>query len=405
MNLLYVCQRVPFPPDRGDKIASYSTIRHLAKRHRVFVAALADSPQEAAFADGVRELGVEIEVVRMHRWGARFAALKGLLGKQPLSLTYFRSRRLSEVIARRAREEAFDLVLTFSSSMGPYARLVPNVPLVADLVDLDSQKWVLYAEHSRWPRSLVYRSEARRLLRYERELTARAALSLVTTEAEREDAQRLLPGAALAVYSNGVDLEYFQAAPYPVESKQLVFTGVMDYWPNSQGVAYFANEILPLIRRSVPGCTFTIVGSRPTKEVKALARDPGVTVTGRVPDVRSYLRSAAVVVVPLLMARGIQNKILEAMATARPIVTTSMAGKGVDAGESDGVFAADGPAEFATRVIELLESSEKASQLGAEARRRVEDAYVWEKQVAHLEGLLEAVCSRQPPRAARGDCP
>jgi sugar transferase (PEP-CTERM/EpsH1 system associated) len=388
MNILYLAQRVPYPPSRGDKIASYHAVRYLAAKHSLFVGALAHDKDDLEHARELKRLGVEVDVALRHPSAASLAALQALVTGAPLSIAYYRSNELARAILDRAATVRFDAVIAFCSSMGQYADLLPGLPLIADLVDLDSSKWELYAAASRWPHSAVYAAEQRRLLEYERRLTKRAAVAIVRTEAEREDCLRLIPGARFEVVSNGVDLAYFSANGAKPTTRNVVFTGVMDYFPNVHGVEYFCREILPRIRQRIPDATFTIVGSRPNGRVRRLRNIPGVAVTGEVPDVRPYLRAASVAVAPLVLARGIQNKVLEAMAMNTPVVTTPAAFRGIDAAEGDGIFVADEPDDFATKVVRILENPRLGWEMGKRARGAVEKRYVWDEQLASLERLI-----------------
>jgi len=281
--------------------------------------------------------------------------------------------------------------------------------LIADFVDMDSRKWALYAAASRRPLSWVYATEARRLLRHERWLARRAHCTLVRTEAELEDCRRLIPGGQFRVLANGVDLEYFSHDGPRVPSRRIVFTGVMDYFPNVQAVTLFCDRILPLIRNAVPEATFAIVGSRPSSTVRALAERPGVSVTGRVPDVRPYLRQAAVAVAPLLIARGVQNKVLEAMAMGTPVVATNAVLRGVGAREGEGVLVGDTPDAFAGKVVRILRDPTLAVELGRRGRRFVETHCVWEAHLAGLEAVLEEAIAawheRGRPSEPEGDRP
>ncbi len=394
MKILYICQRVPYPPDRGDKIASYHAIRHLQTRHDVTVATLADSSEELQNARKLEEKGFRVICVRRSPLVSRLSVLGALLGKTPLSVAHYRSRSLFEALAREAKENEVELVITFCSSMGQYAAVFPATPEIVDFVDLDSQKWDLYARWTAWPKSLIYRLESRRLLAYEKVLARRAALTLVRTEAERRDCERLLDGGRFHVLANGVDLEYFrprEAGGARERGAKLVFTGVMDYFPNVQGVKFFCEKVLPLVERRIPDVSLSIVGSRPSREVLRLAEIPKVEVTGRVPDVRPYLEEAAVVVVPLLLARGIQNKILEAMAMTTPVVATPPAFEGVEAAEGEGVLVGEPPEAFADHVVKLLEDAEFAGDVARRGRRLVEDRYGWDRQLRKLDGLIDSV--------------
>jgi sugar transferase (PEP-CTERM/EpsH1 system associated) len=388
MNILYITQRVPYPPNRGDKIASYNAIRYLSRRHSVYVAALAESDEELRNAQELRSLGLEVEVALHTPNWAKLGGLRALATGIPLSLGYYSSRELRRKVSSLARRVPFDVVIAFSSSMGQYAECIPGVPLVADFVDLDSRKWALYSTFTRWPRSAIYSLEERRLLEYETFLARRSACTIVRTEAERADCVRLIPGARFEVVSNGVDLEHFSPSPGGAYVPSVVFTGIMDYFPNVQGAHYFCEKVFPLVRRAVPAATFNIVGSRPHPSIRRLRRVEGVAVTGKVPDTRPYLSNAAVAVAPLLVARGIQNKILEAMAMGKPVVATRAACRGVDAVEGEGILAADGPEEFAHQIVRILKDPALGAEIGSCGRRFVERRYVWDEQLAQFEALL-----------------
>jgi sugar transferase (PEP-CTERM/EpsH1 system associated) len=237
----------------------------------------------------------------------------------------------------------------------------------------------------------VYGLEARRLLAYERRSAAGFSHSLVCTPREVRDFRQLIPGTPVSCVSNGVDLDYYRPLPTAPEERSLVFTGVMDYFPNVEGVVWFCREVLPLVRRHVPGVTFTVCGARPNAAVRALGALEGVTVTGRVPDVRPYLARSAVCVVPLRIARGIQNKLLEAMAMGLPTVATTAAFEGVEAESPAHLLVADRPAEFADAVVRLLEDAALRRQTGERARACVEANYRWETQLSRLDRVVADV--------------
>jgi sugar transferase (PEP-CTERM/EpsH1 system associated) len=406
MHVLYVVQRVPYPPNRGDKLAAYHAVRHLARRHRVTVAALAESPEElrhgrALEAELVGTAG-RVVAVRHFPAAARAQALTALASGESLSVAYYRSAALRMAIRRLTAVAPVDVAVAFSSSMGPYVEDT-GAPLIADFVDLDSCKWELYAAHRAWPHSWLYATEARRLREHERRLSRRAYCTLVRTASEREDCERLIPGARFDVLANGVDLDYFRPRPGAGWNRDIVFTGVMDYFPNVQAVEHFCVRIFPRVRAAVPDASFTVVGARPSGRVRVLAAHPGVRITGQVPDVRPYLADAALVVAPLLIARGVQNKVLEAMAMARPVVATAGVARGVGAPPGAGLVVADRPEEFAARIVELLRDPLAATAMGVRGRRFVEETCVWDDRLHHLETLVEeARAARTAPRSAIG---
>jgi sugar transferase (PEP-CTERM/EpsH1 system associated) len=318
-----------------------------------------------------------------------------------LSVAYYRSGALARWVETTLQAQAIDACIVFSSAMAQYVAGagMPRTVLL-DFVDVDSAKWAQYAGSRWWPLSWVYRREGSRLLDFERAAADRATRAFFVTDAEADLFRRLAPGCAgrIETIGNGVDTDHYspsttRTSPFAPDSIPIVFTGAMDYWPNIDGVRWFAAEVLPQLRRLHPRAHFTIVGMRPTAAVKALAC-VDVTVTGTVPDVRA-LQHAAVVVAPLRVARGVQNKILEAMAMSRPVVATEACSTGVDAVNGrDFVTARDGSA-MVSAIDALLRDAAAADAMGAAARVRIASRYTWDAQLA----LLESALADPPPEA------
>jgi sugar transferase (PEP-CTERM/EpsH1 system associated) len=389
-NLLYLVHRLPYPPNKGDKVRSYHLLKHLAARHRVFLGTFIDDPEDEVHLDTVRALCADLHVARLDPRWAKVRSINGLLGEDPMTLRYYRDAGLQEWVDRTYREQGIDAAVVFSSSMAQYVDQIPRLLMLVDFVDVDSAKWAEYARKHRWPLSWIYGREGRTLLNYERQVAQRAARSFFVTDSEVDLFRRLAPECAVRVetMNNGVDADYFAPAadlqnPYPADGRAVVFTGAMDYWPNVDAVTWFAQEILPLLRQKDPQVHFWIVGRSPTAAVLALA-GTHVTVTGTVVDVRPYLQHAAVVVAPLRLARGIQNKILEAMAMGRPVVASSTCAGPIDAEQGSDLLAADSAADHADAVAALLADPVRAERVGLAGRRRVLARYSWE---AHLSGI------------------
>jgi sugar transferase (PEP-CTERM/EpsH1 system associated) len=357
----------------------------------VAVACLADGRDDLANVEALRPFTSSIDAVPLDRRRARARALTALATGAPLTVAYFNERELHCRIAERLTGGAFDLVLVYSSGMAQFVERHAGRPRIMQFADLDSLKWRGYAASSRPPLRWVYGLEGQRLLAYERRLAAAFSHSVVCTPREVRDFRRLIPEAPVSCVSNGVDLEYYRPMALPQDEQSLVFTGVMDYFPNVEGALWFCQEVLPLVRRRVLGATFTVCGARPNAAVRALGRLEGVTVTGRVPDVRPYLARSAVCVVPLRIARGIQNKLLEAMAMGLPTVATPAAFEGVEAETPDHLLVAEGAAEFAEAVVRLLDDAALRRQLGQQARACVEANYRWETQLSRLDRVVAAV--------------
>lgn len=396
MRILFLTQRVPYPPNRGDRIINYHYIRHLAREHEVIVGCLSDGPSDSENIAALKKLVAGVVAVPVSRTNSRWRALKSLATtSRPLTLAYFDEPEFRRRIGALLRDSRFDLAMASSSSMAMFIERA-DVPRIIQFVDLDSQKWLSYSQDSRLPRRWVYRQEARRLLAYEQAVARSFDCSLFCSSRELQDFRRLVPGVAARVIRNGVDLEYFQPQREPVsDGNNLVFTGVMNYRPNSDGAGWFAREVFPRIRRDVPKATFTICGASPDSAVQRLARQPGIEVTGAVPDVRPYLNRAGVAVVPVRIARGIQNKLLEAMAMGLPAVTTTAAFAGLQADLGDSVRVADEPAQFAEHVVRFLRDEPRRTRAGREARAVVESRFRWDQSLAELDEVIDDVMSRR----------
>jgi sugar transferase (PEP-CTERM/EpsH1 system associated) len=273
----------------------------------------------------------------------------------------------------------------------------PELPMLVDFVDVDSAKWSDYAKAHSWPLSWLYRREGRQLLAFERAAAERARASFFVTDKEVALFRQLAPGcqAPVEALCNGVDADFFapdpaRPSPFPADQIPLVFTGAMDYWPNIDAVGWFVAEALPALRLAWPQLHFHIVGRSPTPAVKALA-GAGVSVTGTVADVRPYLQYAAAVVAPLRLARGIQNKVLEAMAMARPVVAASCCAEAINARVGVELLSAARAEDFVRELSALLAAPQRAAQVGLAGRARVLASYSW---AAHLSGIdrhLEAL--------------
>lgn len=400
-DLLYLVHRLPYPPNKGDKVRSYHLLKHLLASHRVFLGTFVDDPADEEHIDTLRSMCAELHVTRLHPARARIASLAGLVAGEALTLNYYRDDALRRWVRDVAHRQRLDAAIVFSSSMAQYAEGL-GVPMLVDFVDVDSAKWTEYATHHRWPLSWLYRREGRQLLSYERAVAARAARSFFVTERETAMFRRLAPESArrCEALCNGVNADYFapdpaRPSPFPVDELPVVFTGAMDYWPNIDAVTWFTNEMLPRLRSRWPALRFHIAGRNPTPAVQALAGE-AVTVTGTVPDMRPYLEHAAVVVAPLRLARGIQNKILEAMAMGRPVVTTRECAEAIKAESGAEFLCAADADEFVHEVSELLEAPARAAAIGAAGRRRVQGDYSWEAHLGAFDRHLADLRADQP---------
>jgi sugar transferase (PEP-CTERM/EpsH1 system associated) len=330
----------------------------------------------------------------LHPRASRVRSLLALPAGRPLTLGYYRNYNMQKWVDRVMEVYAIERVLVFSSAMAQFVTDAGQARRIIDFVDIDSDKWRQYADKKSWPMSWLYRRESRMLLDYERQVAHEFDASLFVSQAEADLFKQLAPecAAKTSFFNNGVDTGYFSPAheypaPYPAGEAVMVFTGAMDYWPNIDAVQWFAQEIFPAVRAQNPAACFYIVGSRPAEAVRALAGQPGVHVTGAVPDIRPYLAHASLAVAPLRIARGIQNKVLEAMAMAKPVVVSPQALEGIHASPGSELMLAETAGEFVAAVSALLAQPDKT--MGNNARARVEAEYGWASNLACVDALLE----------------
>jgi len=401
-KLLYLVHRLPYPPNKGDKVRSYHLLKHLLQQHQVFLGTFIDDPADEAYLDTVRQLCPDLHVARLHPRSAKLRSLAGLLTHQALGLRYYQNAGLQAWVQQVLAEHHIDAVVIFSSVMAQYVPATPGQagpPLLVDFVDVDSAKWTQYAPDHHWPMSWLYRREGERLLAFERSVAQLAQRSFFVTDNEVALFHQLAPESASRVetISNGVDADFFapdtqRPSPFKAGATAdlqipIVFTGAMDYWPNIDAVTWFVADILPALRQQWPQLCFYIVGRSPPPSVLALAA-PDVVVTGTVADVRPYLQHAAVVVAPLRVARGIQNKILEAMAMARPVVASQSCVEAIHAQPETELLAANTGADFVAQVSALLADPQRCARVGAAGRLRVLSSYSWSAHLSKIDPYL-----------------
>lgn len=408
-DLLFLVHRIPFPPNKGDKVRSFHLLHYLSQHYRVWLGAFVDDPEDWRYLEEVRPFCADLHCVSLNPRRAKLYSLRGLVTAEPLTVPYYRHAGLQAWVDRVTADHSIEHALLFSSAMAQYLRgpRYAHIRRVMDFVDVDSAKWTQYAASKPWPLSWVYRREGRVLLDYEREVAAEFAASVFVTDEEaalfRQRAPAVSPTRVVAI-ANGVDTEYFNPDrdypnPYSADERVLTFTGAMDYWANVDAVSWFARTVFPAILHALPDSRFYIVGARPTAEVQQLAMLPGVRVTGTVPDVRPYLAHAQLAVAPLRIARGVQNKVLEAMAMAQPVLATSAAMEGILPCPDSQASVADDPATLVQRTLALLADQPERERRGRIGREWVLRHYHWERNLSQISLLLEG---HSVPSA--GDC-
>jgi len=407
-TLLYLAHRIPYPPNKGEKIRAWHILLGLAERYRVVLGAFVDDPDDWAHRRALEAVCAEVHLRPLPPLRGALRAAAALAAGGPASVRWFRDSALARWVRGAVRRHAPEAAVIFSSAMMQYAHALPaDLPVVADYVDVDSEKWAAYGARRHGPAGWLYRREARTLAAWEGRMAARARAVVLVSEAEADLFAARAPECAgrVRAVGNGVDLERFRPDPslpdpYPPDARALVFTGLMDYRPNVDAVRWFAEAVLPRVRAEVPEAAFWIVGARPAEAVRRLERLPGVRVTGAVPDTRPWLAHAAAAVAPLRIARGVQNKVLEAYAMARPVAATPQAAEGIELPPGAGDWIAGDADGLARRVVALLREPPGPAWREA-CRRWMESRYAWRRhQAAFLEVVEEAIGAPAPAARA-----
>jgi sugar transferase (PEP-CTERM/EpsH1 system associated) len=394
-ELLFLTQRLPYPPIKGEKIRPLQILKYLTQWYDVHLGCLIDDPSDAQHVDTIRAMCRDVHVATLDRRVAKLMCLRGLVTGESLSVTFFRDAGLTRWVRGVVGNVRPEVIFVNSGNMAPYVwDLAKRETRICDLADVDSEKWRAYAETATGPMRLVYRREWGKVAALERRIAHEFDVSSFVSEAEASLFRRLIPERTENIrgVSSGVDHRYFDSAldyapVYDTTLPTYVFTGTMDYPPNVDAVVWFATEILPVIRRSVPAAQFYIVGNGPSAEVLRLASIEGVFVTGRVPDVRPYVAHATAGVAPMRIARGIQNKVLEAMSLGKAVVLTSGALEGIEAEPGTEVLLADSVDDFAASCCRLGLNNDGMA-IGAAARSRIVRDYDWSARLHRFDDLL-----------------
>ena len=396
-GILFLAHRLPFPPDRGDKIRSFHVLKALAKIAPVYVGCLAESKADFLHLAELEAVATSwCMPLRSKPLGV--AGIEAMLAHEPVSFAAFHNAQLERWVKKRLRRRGIDTIYVFSGQMGQYIPADWQGSVVLDLVDVDSAKFEAFAEKQAWPTNWVNQREGRLLRRQEARLAARAEHTLLVSEAEVELLRQRLPAgspAHVSALGNGIDTAHFNPEIVPphiaianAQGPHFVFTGQMDYAPNVDAVMFAMREVMPRIREVHPHASFHVVGRAPDAKLQALDGQDGCRIWGEVPDTRPFLAAADIVLAPLNIARGVQNKVLEAMAMARPTVLSCGAASGIPAQDGKHFAVADGAEEMLARIFALLENRIAAATMGNSARQFVMETMSWESALAGLPALL-----------------
>ncbi len=395
-DLIFIAHRIPYPPDKGEKIRGLNLLKHLSRSYRIHLGCLVDEPSDMQHLPALREWCVDVAGFPIDKRLQKLKALARFRPGRPLMLDYYSHPGLHRWVRDSMARQHMDIVYIFSVAMAPYVEDLRRPGLILDAQDIDSEKWASYAGQANWPMRAVWSREGRTLLDYERKAAAQCDRTLFVSQQECDRFIELAPEAAGRVHAveMGVDLDHFSPnhkfqSPFRTGGPHLVFTGNMDYWPNADAVLRFAADVFPLLRSRHPAVEFHIVGANPGRDVLRLAGTPGISVTGRVPDTRPFMAHADVCVVPLHIARGIQNKVLEAMAMGRPVVASRQAFEGVRAIPWQDLLVADSADATAERITEVLDGMHPG--LNGAARAAMVRGYAWSATLGRLDAILDSI--------------
>lgn len=395
-RLLYIAHRVPYPPDKGERVRAFHEIKALSERFHVTLAALAHNEQDFASASPLGEI---CDKVLLAHAGGKLGLIRGawsMLTGGSVTEGYFRSSAMADLIRDTAAGEPFDVVMAYCSSVLRLSLSVPAKAHLIDLVDVDSVKWADYAESATWPKSLIFSRESKTVARLERQAVECCDAVMLVSEAEA--GMLTCGGDNVTALSNGVNVEYFRpnaVEPCDLGPAAMVFTGTMDYRPNIEGVCWFVREVWSDLKKQIPDATFTIVGRDPVAVVRQLDSVDGVRVTGSVADVRPFLAGAGLTICPLQIARGIQNKVLEAMAMGKAMVASTGAIEGIEADVGTHLLRADTPLQWREHIVNLLTDKQKCQRIGRNASQHILEKYTWPARMAPLVNLCEKFADKK----------
>jgi sugar transferase (PEP-CTERM/EpsH1 system associated) len=388
MKILFVCHRFPYPPNEGGKIRSFNMIAHLQQQHEVTVTSLVESKIEQTDVEGMKPYCHSYVTQRMNKPLAWLKAVFCLFTLIPSSMGYFHSWVLAKKIKVLLKQQQFDLIIVHCSSVAHFVLSAKDTPKILDFCDMDSQKWLIYTKHKPFPLSLAYWLEGVKLQRAEKNLAKQFDASSVATAFELETLEEFQSDRESFCFPNGVDTEYFSPVERDYDTNTICFIGKMNYYPNEKCMLEFSQQVFPLLRSKYPNIKLCIVGSNPTDKILALANINGIEVTGRVADVRSYVQQAALTIVPLEIARGTQNKILESMAMGVPVVCSDVAARGIDAVAGEHVLVAKTSNEYVLQISRILDSAEERSRLSTAGRARMLSHHSWEIAMEKMDANL-----------------
>lgn len=389
MQILCLTSRLPYPPTRGDRLRAYNFIKHLSAEHTLHLVSFIAQDAETQYLDPLKEFCRQIQVVRMSKTQSALAVARNIWRPEPLQTLYYRSKEMRRRVNQMLSANQFDAVYVHLFRMAPYVAGYSNLYRILDLTDVISSEVKRSMPYRNFLSRTIYGLEQPRIARVERQLVNTFDEAWLISRHDHQLLANECPSANILVIPNGVDVGRFYPTDQPPRPNSLIFVGHLGVFHNIDAVSFLVQAVLPLVRQRVSDCSVNIVGAEPVAQVQSLAQNPAVTVTGFVDDLNAYLNKATVFVAPLRFAAGVQNKVLEAMAAGRPVVTTSVVNKGLGASPGLELFVADTAPEMADCIVSLLNDADLASAIGRAGRKFVQQHFGWHHAVDRMR-VIEA---------------
>lgn len=390
MKILIVAPRFPFPLDKGDRLTIYHMLQYFSQRHEVSLLCFLEPEQDPAWVEKVEPFCRQVVAIPLNKRRAYQNCLTGALGKTPLQMRYYSDPGMHAAVERMIEEIEPDLLYAHTIRMGQYIEPYTHIPRVLAMQISMTLNYRRLAETAKGlPSKIFHNLEYQKVRAYEGAFARQFDKVLLISPHDLNAIERDRPQDNVFFSPHGVDFEFFAANPQSKrKAHSLIFTGNMGYAPNVDAARFFHEEIFPLVRAEIPEVTWSIVGADPVPEIQAMQADPAIAVTGRVPDLRTYMDEAQVAIDPLRVGAGLQNKVLEGMSMGLPMIITSVANEGIQAEDGKNILIADEADKFARHVVQLLRDADLRAQFGAEARQFIVQNWSWEKHFGDLERMF-----------------
>lgn len=395
MRILILSSRLPYPPHRGDKLRLFNIIKKLSSSgHRLSLISFIEQKNEHTYVDQLRPYCEQIFVEYLPAYRSWLKATPGIFSKKPLQVAYYSSRRMGRIVNSFMQQNKIDLIFVHLFRMAQYVEKVRDIYKILDMTDVVSQHLERSIKFRSWPGKQIYSSEWLRIKEYEKRITMRFDECWVISNREAEALLNISPLSKVKIIPNGVDVELFKPQQQDKDDR-LSFVGYLSSAYNVDAILFFYEEILPQVKKSIPTVKFYVAGNRPHHKITKLARDGDMVITGFVDDLCGFLNKSKIFVAPFRFASGIQNKILEAMSTGLPVVTTSVANEGLGAVPDEEILIADTPKEFSAQIVHLLRDDRRREEIGLKARGFVKKKFNWDRVAERVKEVEQGTFSEK----------